>query len=305
VDEELAVTPSRFVVASLGARPTRLRLAFGLLVVLVGVNIIAIRVSNRELPPFWNAGARFVLASVVFGLLAVAQGARRPDRRGLIEGSVYGLFAFAGFFAFLYLGLVRVPAGLGQVILAVGPLITFGMAAAIGLERFRWAPAAGGLVALAGIGLMYGVGTYSAVPVPAVLSIVAAAASFAAGGIVVKRARPADPIVRNGIATSIGAIILLALSVAAGEQWVLPTDAPTWLAFAYLVLPGTIGVFLLLLFLLRHWAATSVSTQFVLAPIVGIVLGALLLGEPVSAPMIAGAALVIVGVWLGVLRQSG
>jgi drug/metabolite transporter (DMT)-like permease len=284
-------------------RPTRLALAFALLVVLVGMNIVAIRLSNRELPPFWNAGARFALAAVVFGALAVARGARRPGRQALIDGSVYGLLAFAAFFGFLYLGLVRVPAGLGQVILALGPLITFAMAVAIGLERLRWRPIAGGLVALAGIALMYGVGSYAAVPLVSVLSVLAAAASFAAGGIVVKRAPAADPIVRNTIATSVGAILLLALSIVAGERWSAPTDLGTWLAFAYLVLPGTIGVFLLFLLLLRHWPATTVSTQFVLAPIIGIALGAFLLGEPVSTAMVAGAALVIAGVWLGVLRQ--
>jgi len=285
-------------------RSSSLLVAFALLVILVGTNIVAIRYSNRELAPLWNAGFRFALAAMVFAAIGIARGSSRPSRRALGEGIAYGLLAFAAFFGFLYLGLVRVSAGLGQVILALGPLITFMMAVAIGLERLRWRPIAGGLLALIGIAVMYGVDTAAEVPLPSLLSIVLAAASFAAGGIVVKRAAPADPIVRNTIATAVGAVVLLALSALAGEPRILPVDPATILAVAYLVLPGTVGVFLLFLLLLRHWSATTVSSQFVLAPIVGITLGAVLLAEPVSPPIVVGAALVIGGVWLGAIHQG-
>ena len=43
---------------------------------------------------------------------------------------------------------------------------------------------------------------------------------------------------------------------------------------------------------------------FVLAPIVGISLGAILLGESISLPIVAGAGLVIGGVWIGALRRG-
>jgi drug/metabolite transporter (DMT)-like permease len=287
-------------------RPSRLSLlgAFCLLVVLVGTNVVAIRYSNRELAPFWNAGLRFAVAAIVFGALAVVRGGRRPNRRAVADATAYGLLAFAAFFGFLYLGLVRAPAGLGQVILALGPLITLAMAVAIGLERLRLRPIAGGLVALAGIAIMFGVDATAAVPLPSVLSLVAAAASFAAGGILVKRSGPVDPVVRNTIATAVGAIVLLALSRLVGESWALPRDPATILALAYLILPGTVGVFLLFLFLLRHWTATAVSTQFVLAPVVGITLGAILLAEPISPPIVIGAGLVVAGVWLGAISQA-
>jgi drug/metabolite transporter (DMT)-like permease len=278
--------------------------AFALLVILVGTNTIAIRYSNRELAPFWNAGFRFALAALVFAAFAVARGSSRPSRRALGEGIAYGLLAFAAFFGFLYVGLVRVSAGLAQVVLALGPLITFGMAVGIGLERWRWRPIVGGLVALVGIAVMYGVDAGADVPLLSLVSIAFAAMSFAAGGIIVKRAAPADPIVRNAIATTTGALVLLALSRIAGEHWNLPGDPPTVLAIAYLVLPGTVGVFLLFLLLLRYWSATTVSTQFVLAPIVGITLGALILAEPASPPIVVGAALVIGGVWLGAIHRG-
>ena len=289
--------------ASTRPAPAVLVVAFVALVVMVGANTVAIRDANRELGPFWNAGLRFVIAAIVFAGLAVARGTRLPDQRSIVEAAIYGLCAFAAFFGFLYLGLVRASVGLGQVVLALGPLITLVMAVSIGLERFRWRPVAGGLVALAGIALMYGVDAGSDVPLLSVLSILAAAISFAAGGIVAKRAAQADPVARNAIASGVGAIVLLAVSLAAGERWVVPVDPGTRLSLLYLILPGTVGVFLLFLLLLRHWTATAVSTQFVLAPIVGLTLGAILLAEPVSPPLVAGAALVIGGVWLGAILE--
>jgi drug/metabolite transporter (DMT)-like permease len=285
------------------SRPTLIA-AFCMLVLLVGTNAVAIRYSNRELAPFWNAGLRFAIAAVVFAAIAVGRRTAWPDRRAVVDAVIYGLLAFAAFFGFLYLGLVRAPGGLGQVVLALGPLITLVMAVTIGLERLRLRPVAGGLVALAGIVVIFGVDTAVDVPLPSVLSLVAAAASFAAGGIVVKRGPPADPVIRNTIATAVGAIVLLALSAFVGQSWVLPRDPGTILALVYLILPGTIGVFLLFLFLLRYWTATAVSTQFVLAPVVGITLGAILLGEPVSALIVVGAVLVVGGVWLGAIRQG-
>ena len=278
--------------------------AFVVLVILVGANIVAIRFSNRELAPFWNAGLRFAFAAVVFAAIGVASRSGLPNRRALQDGIAYGLLAFGAFFGFLYVGLVRASAGLGQVILALGPLITFVMAVTIGLERFRWRPIAGGVTALVGIAVMYGVDAGVNVPLPSLLSIAIAATSFAAAGILVKRSAPADPVVRNTIATAVGSVVLLGVSLLAGERWILPRDPATLLAVAYLVLPGTVGVFLLFLLLLRHWSATTVSTQFVLAPIVGITLGALLLAEPVSPPIIGGAALVIGGVWFGTIRPA-
>lgn len=119
------------------------------------------------------------------------------------------------------------------------------------------------------------------------LALVAAAVSFAAGGIVVRSSPPADPVIRNLIATAVG------------EPWTAPDSAAVWLGLAYLVGPGTIVVFSLFLYVLGRWSATRVSYQFVLAPIVAILLGAWLLDEPVSVGSVVGAALVIAGVFVG------
>jgi drug/metabolite transporter (DMT)-like permease len=275
--------------------------AFATLVVLVATNLVAIRFTDRELAPFWNAGARFALAAGIFAAIIAVRRPAPPHGRAIVGSVVYGLLAFAAFFALVYVGLVHATAALGQTVLALGPLITLLLAASVGLERVRGRSIAGALLALIGIAVVFGAQQHLEVPVTSVLALVGAATSFAAAGILSKRLPPIDPLWQNAVGTAVGSAVLLLVSLSAGEAWVLPRDPATWLWFAYLVIPGTVLVFLLLLHLLHRLPATVVSYQFVLAPIVSITLGAIVLGEPAGPGTLLGVGIVVAGVYLGAL----
>jgi len=278
--------------------------AFAALVGLIGTNLVAIRIGNRELDPLWNAGFRFTVAAVLFWAIAAVRRTGLPTRGAAAGAALYGLLSIAAFFGFLYAGLVNASVGIATATLALGPLITLGLAAAIGLERLRSSAVVGAAIAFAGIAVMYASALTGSVPITSLLLLVAAAVSFAIGGIVVKETPAMDLVVQNGIASTVGAVVLVALAIVAGEDLVIPKQPETWIAFVYLVIPGTLLTFWLLLFLLRRWPASRVAYQFVLAPIVAILVAAVVLGEPIQPADIAGTALVIVGVWLGALRST-
>ena len=278
--------------------------AFAALVGLIGTNLVAIRIGNRELAPLWHAGFRFLVAAVLFWAIAAVRRAELPSRRAAVGAAIYGLLSIAAFFGFLYAGLVDASVGIATATLALGPLITLGLAAAVGLERLRAMAVVGAAIAFAGIAVMYASALTGSVPIVSLLLLVAAAVSFAIGGIEVKRTPAMDLVVQNGIASTVGAVVLVGLAVAAGEDLAIPQQADTWLAFVYLVIPGTLLTFGILLYLLRRWPASRVAYQFVLAPIVAILVAALLLNEPIEPAVIVGTALVIVGVWLGALRST-
>ena len=131
--------------------PDRLALgAFVGAVLIGGSNFVAIRYSNRELDPLWGATLRFGLAAAVFGVLCAAL--RLPLPRGRVLGllALYGLLGFAAAYGCLYWALQEVPAGIGAVVLAVGPLLVLLLAVAHGTERFSVRALAGALVALVG-----------------------------------------------------------------------------------------------------------------------------------------------------------
>ena len=62
-------------------------------------------------------------------------------------------------------------------------------------------------------------------------------------------------------------------------------------------------MFLLFLFLVRRWRASSVAYQFVLTPFVGVALAAALAGEPITPVFAVGATLVVAGVYVGALAN--
>ena len=124
-------------------------------VVIGGSNFVAVRFSNRELDPLWGAFLRFALAAAVFAALAAVLRLPFPRRRVLGPAAVYGVLAFGGTYGCLYWALQDVPAGIGAVVMAVGPLLTLLLAVGHGLERLTVRALAGALVALGGTTLIF------------------------------------------------------------------------------------------------------------------------------------------------------
>ncbi|MFV2044978.1 MAG: DMT family transporter [Anaerolineales bacterium] len=286
-------------------RPQRTTLmAFGLLVLLGGSNAVAVRFSNVELPPFWGAAIRFSAAAIVFWVIILAWHIALPNGRALAGVLIFGVMAIGINYALLYWALVRVQAGFTMVVGAFVPLLTFLFALGHGLEAFRWRGLLGALIAIVGILLAAGSGLGTDVPLTSLLALIVAVAFLAEGPIILKLFPPSHPIATNAIAVTIGAVMLLALSFVVGEERSLPTSSDTWISFAYLVVLGTVVLFYLYLFVLSRWTASATNYAFLLFPIVTVAMAAWLLEEEVSAAVIIGGAIVVLGVWVGAFGGS-
>jgi drug/metabolite transporter (DMT)-like permease len=108
----------------------------------------------------------------------------------------------------------------------------------------------------------------------------------------------------NAIGMTTGAAVLLAAALVSDEPIVLPRRLETWAAMAYLVVIGSVIVFLLYLIVLRYWTASRASYGFVIIPFVTIVLSAWLDNEPVGVGLVLGGLLVLAGVYVGALRPA-
>lgn len=278
--------------------------AFALIVVLAGINFLAVRVSNQDLAPFWGAALRFGLASSLFFAYAAIARVPFPRGRALVGSLLYGVLSFGLAYALLYWALVDVGPGLASVLMALVPLLTFGLASAQGVERFQMRGLAGALLALAGIALIFRERVQVDAPVLALLAVVGAAAAAAETNVILKRMPRPHPVASNAIAMLTGALLLLAASAAYGEPWRVPTEGGTLLAVGYLATLGSMVVFLLYLYVLARWTPSATSYQFVLSPLVAVPLGALLAGESVTWGFVAGGALVLAGVYVGALRAA-
>jgi drug/metabolite transporter (DMT)-like permease len=90
----------------------------------------------------------------------------------------------------------------------------------------------------------------------------------------------------------------------ADDPIVLPHRPETWAAMAYLVVIGSVVVFLLYLLVLRHWAASRASYGFVIIPFVTLLLSAWLDNERVGVGPMLGGLVVLAGVYVGALRPG-
>jgi drug/metabolite transporter (DMT)-like permease len=286
-----------------GVIDRRILLAFAGVVLLAGSNIVAVRFSNRELDPFWGAGIRFSGASLILWALVARGRYALPKGRALGGAFVYGILSFLVAYAFFYWGSQEVPAGLGGTIMASVPLLTVMLAAAHRLERLRLRGVLGALVALTGIAVMSSGALAGDVSLVSVLAVVVAAAAAAESGIVLKLLPSAHPVVTNAIGMSVGAALLLVLSLVAAESWRMPVSPSVRAAILYLAIASPF-LFMLVVYVIQRWTATGASYQFVLFPIVSVIGGTLLLGEDVTSSLLLGAPLVLAGVYIGALSGS-
>jgi drug/metabolite transporter (DMT)-like permease len=287
--------------------PDRLALAAFLgSTLLAGNNAIAVRFSNAELPPFFGGTLRFAGAALILFVVVVALRLPLPKGRALAGALVFGALQFGFSYAFIYWSLVYLQPGVFQVIFAVVPLLTFGLAMAQRQEPFQWRGLAGAVLALAGIAVVFRdrlatPGTELAALGLPVLAVLAAAACVAESVVLFKTFPKTHPITTNALAMAMGAVILGAVSWLGGETPRLPSQPATWAAVAYLILLGSIGTFVLALYVLARWTASATAYQLVLIPIVTVLSSAWLTGERVTGAFVAGGLLVLAGAYLGAL----
>jgi drug/metabolite transporter (DMT)-like permease len=283
-----------------GGRPDSLTVAaFFTVAVLGGLNAIAVKAQVRELEPFWSAGSRFVAAGLL--LVAVALWARRPFPRGAsLRGAVlYGALAFSAPFGLIYPALREVPAATAMVFIALVPLETFFLAVLLKQETFKLQGLVGGLISASGVLVVVSDRLGAAVPLGPMLLILVGTVFIAISAILLKSIPRADPYATNAIAMSVSGTVLLIASIAAGEAWALPSRPETWVASAYIVVLGSIALFGLYLFALRRWTASAVSYTTLLMPLVTLPIAAILFDEPITLPFLVGAAVAILGIYVG------
>jgi drug/metabolite transporter (DMT)-like permease len=283
-------------------RPERLTLiAFIISTFLGGNNAIAVRFSNMELPPFLGAGIRFAAASIILFLVVLVLRLPLPKGRSLAGALIFGVLQFGISYALMYWSLLQVPAGLFQVILALVPLLTFLFAIAHRQESFQWRVLAGGLLAVSGIAIIFSGRLVGEIPLLSLLAVVLAAACIAESVVLFKTFPKTHPITTNALAMGTGAAVLFVVSLIAGEAPTMPAMASTWMAVLYLVLFGSVGTFVLALYVLSRWTASATSYSLVLMPMVTVLFASLLTDETLTLGLLVGGLFVLLGVYVGAL----
>ncbi|MEK7250130.1 MAG: EamA family transporter, partial [Bacteroidota bacterium] len=100
----------------------RILLAYLSVFIIWGSTYLAIRVGVHDLPPALFAGLRFVCAGTLMLLFGRLKGFPLPNRRGLIDLSIIGLFLLVGGNLLVVWSEKTIPSGLAALIIAIVPL---------------------------------------------------------------------------------------------------------------------------------------------------------------------------------------
>ncbi len=294
-----------------GARRLGLILLAGLS---LGSSAVMVRVGIQEWPPLLQVLLRFALTMLLFALaLGVARRALPRDPAAWRDIAISGLSNTAVPVIAFTLALQYISAGVFGVLLALYPLLTAVLAhLLLAHEKLtRWQAAGlalafggtlllvltgttglgaagdlrGHLLTLAGVVIAAAGLVFTRARLQAHDSLVVTAGQVAVSLPVIALAILAAPLAPDGLAGSAGGAGLLAAITWRG-----------WLSVIYSALAGSFAGYLLLIILTRRYGATAGALPGYLMPVVSGLLGALLLGEVISLPLVGSAALVLVGV---------
>ena len=282
-----------------GARPALALIAAALTGVQVGAAITATRFVADAISPTSLAFLRYAIGVACLVPVIALTPRIRFARADIVPIALLGIGQFGLLIALLNFGLKTVPAGRGALIFASFPLLTLAFAALVGHERVTAAKLAGIGLTLAGVAFALGdkiTGTGSLVGEAAIL---ASAATGAVCSVLYRpylKRYPAFPVSAFAMAAAAAALFVPA---AFGDLFAAPAQlsAPAWAAIIFIGVSS--GAFYVVwLWALKNIAATRVTVFLSLSPITATVLGVALLGEPVTAGMVAGVVCVAAGLWV-------
>ncbi|RSS38492.1 EamA family transporter [Streptomyces sp. WAC08241] len=269
-----------------------------------GSTYLGIRVVVETLPPFLSAGARFVVAGLLLaGIVAWRQGpaALGVTRRQLGSAVLVGLLLVLGGNGLVVLAETSVPSGLAALLVAVVPVWVVVLRTAAG-ERPGPGAIGGVLLGLAGLGVLTLPGLTGEVGIGGVLLVVAGALSWSVGSFSSARLpMPASPFAASAYEMIAGGLAGAALGLFRGEHHGLDlaeVSPRSWTALAYLVVFGSLIAFTAYAWLLQAAPLSLVATYAYVNPVVAVALGALLLNEALTWPVVLGGAIVVAGVCL-------
>jgi drug/metabolite transporter (DMT)-like permease len=263
----------------------------------------------EQLPPFTLAFVRVAIGTLVLLPFALAR-KRAAGRSRLPWGSIVamGLLGVALYYALFNFSLRYTSASQGALVQSCIPAMTALVAVLWLRERasgMRWFGIA---LSIAGVLLVF-----SNVPdsgaratlLGNVLMFLTVVCWGVYTSIAKRSADGSDPvIVTTGIA-AVGAIALLPMAISEVVSQGMPhVGGAGWLAVAYLGAGASGIAYLLYNSALQHMDASEVGAYTNLIPIVGVILGIVVLDEPLSARAIAGGLIVLFGVWLTGRREA-
>lgn len=250
----------------------------------------------RELPPLTLVFLRVALGAAILLPLRRMQGIGFPKgMQGWKPFVAIGLLNNVIPFALIVIGQTFIPSGLASILNATTPLFAVMVMAAAGEETLQARRVAGVALGLAGVIILrgWGVETRSGQGL-GILLCLGGALSYGFAALAARRLLKDSPPLGTATFQLMASTVMMAIVAAAVEQpWKLPMPSvTTWFAVLGLAALSTALAYIVFFQIIRRSGATNVMLVTLLIPVTAILLGWLVLGEPISAREIAGAIII-------------
>jgi len=274
------------------------------LALLWGPSFLFIKVAGEDIPPLTLVVGRAGIAAIVLYTVLRMQGRNLP-KFGLIwkHFAVMAFFQHALPFTLFNWGEQHISSALAAILNGTTPLFTIILAhILIQDDRMNSAKVMGVLVGFGGLILLIGPSLFSGVQVTTwgLVAVTVAAASYGVA-IVYSRLnlRGQPPLVAPAAQLTVAALFMLPLSLFLEQPFNLP--APSWAAFGSLFTLATFGTalaFVVYYYLIERVSATYVSMVTYVVPVIGVILGVLILNEQLRWSAYIGCVLILIGVMI-------
>jgi drug/metabolite transporter (DMT)-like permease len=277
---------------------------FAFLCVVWGTTWLGMKVGIAVVPPGIFAGLRWTCAGLALMAWRLGHGYRPRLPWRMVPRLVLVSVLLISFSQVIQLyGLRHITAGLAAVISsALTPVALLGFSAALGQERFTWRQAAAIAVGIAGILVLFGPqafnGNLALAELFGALCVVISTLFYSFGSVQIRpmmgTIQAADMAWMTNL-TGGGLLLIGALLFEPGAWHALHFNwgTPAWLAWLYLLIPGSLLSTLAYFLLVRDWGASRVGTYAFISPVIAVIAGATLFGEHVALADVAGMALML------------
>ena len=275
-----------------------------------GATWIATKAGIAAVPPFFFGAARYVLVSAV--LVFVVRDLRAVFRGRALRLIVTGMLVVVATYAFIYWGMQYVASGVSGVVnMSMNPVCLFGLAILLGQERPTWRHALALVLGIGGLVLLFsGKATMAGdiMELWGAAALVAGSLAYCLGSVLSRplldRITPLQLTAAQGL---IGAVGLSALSLVAepvsGATFAALIEPAPLAGLLFLVICGTFIAYIIFLRLMRDWGASRAGLYSFVSPVVALILGAIVYGEPLTWREVTGAAVMLVAAWIAIARK--
>jgi drug/metabolite transporter (DMT)-like permease len=286
--------------------PAAVAVALATVYVVWGSTYLAMRITDRSMPPLLMSSARFLIAGAL--LYAVTARGRRATWREWRSALIVGALLLGVGNAGVAWAETHLPSGLAALIVAVIPLYVAVFDWAIFGRRLSLPAVLGLVVGFAGVALLVRPGGGG--NLVAGLVLVATTSAWAAGSLYARGAPlPSSPLQSASMQMLAAAVFLGIAGFATGEANDVHASSfatKPLIAFAYLVLVGSLIAFSAYAWLLKNVRISLVATYAFVNPVVAVFLGTVFLNERIGwSTIVAGAAIVTAVVLIVTARTPG